>query len=121
MACVVCSEASLLDVPDWTRVLRYGQIACDQYKAFSGGLSNQHSIKWVVMYRWKSGGCNAVLPGHCQLLIVCIEQCSSEYCRVKVEVGLAHGMLDANLPDARSAEEQFVVAVVDQRRRQAEG
>jgi hypothetical protein len=29
-------------------------------------------------------------------------------------MGFAHGMLDASLPDARSAEEQFVVAVVDQ-------
>lgn len=114
MTCVVCSESLLFDVPDRARVLRYDPIACDQYKTFSGGLSNQHSIKWVVVYRRKSSGCNAVLPGHYQLLIVCIEQCSSEYCWVKMEMGFAHGMLDANFPNARGAEEQLVIAVIDQ-------
>lgn len=101
-------------MPDRPGVFGDSLILGHKNETFRKRLPNQHPIKWIVVDGRKGGRCDAMLPCHGQLPVVCIQQCSSEYGRVKPEISLAHGTFDADFPDTGCTEEELVVPVFDE-------
>ncbi len=95
-------------------MIRQQWVGVQERYALNYRLGKQYAIEWVLMKRRQQFDGNRVLAGDWLLNIAIVEQATPQQSGIDAEIIPAQSALDGDFPEARRAEQQIVVRIVEQ-------